>query len=114
MKSSPEEAAAATAEKSEKDGGKLKQQKIPGVLPKRIKEIQDAAEELKELRDSRMETAEEEEKAQEKLKAVMKKHGIKAYKIDDEYEAILESNEPRAYVRKIKRKKKKSKDEADE
>lgn len=94
---------------------KPKQERLPGMVPKRIAEIQDAAEELRELRSTRMENAEAEEKAQEKLKGLMKKHGIKAYRLDDEYEAIVEAAESRAYVRKIKRKKaKKQKDgEAD-
>lgn len=93
---------------------KLKQGKLPGVVPKRIKEIQDAAEALKEIRDERMGLAEAEEQAQEALKAVMKKHGHRAYRIDDEYEAIIESAEPRAFVRKIKRKKSKASAEKDE
>jgi type II secretory pathway component PulM len=85
---------------------KLKQQRIPGTVPKRIAEIQDAAEELKEIRAGRMEAGEEEEKAQVKLKELMKKHGIKAYRLDDDFEAILEAPEARAYVRRIKGKKK--------
>lgn len=85
---------------------KPKQARLPGMTPKRIQDIQDAAENLKELRDDRMDLAEKEEQAQEKLKAVMKKHNVKHYRLDDNYEAVLEADEPRAYVRKVKRKKK--------
>jgi hypothetical protein len=93
---------------------KLKQQKINGMVPKRIKEIQDAAEALREIREERMGLAESEEKLQGELVAVMKKHGVKAYKIDDEHEAIREAGEERGFVRKIKRKKKAKSSEKDE
>ena len=94
---------------------RLKQEKIPGVLPPRIKEIVDAAEDLADIRGRRMGLSEKEEKAQIKLKELLKKHKVKAYQIDDEFEAILEAPEARAFVRKIKRKKTaKGKDSEDE
>lgn len=79
-----------------------KQPNLPGMTPKHIAEIEEAAEELRELRTQRMELGESEEKAQAALVEVMKKHKVTAYKIDDEYEAIVEAKE-RAFVRKIKK-----------
>jgi pimeloyl-CoA synthetase len=82
---------------------KAKQARLPGMVPKKIAEIQDAAEALREVRTERMELGEREEKAQSELVEIMKKHGVKRYAIDEEYEALVERKE-RAYVRKIKRK----------
>jgi hypothetical protein len=88
---------------------KPKQQRIPGMTPNKIAEIQDAAEALKEIRTNRMDLGEQEEKAQADLVEIMKKHRVKRYAIDDEYEALIEEKE-RAFVRRIKGGKK---DEAD-
>lgn len=89
-----------------------KQPNLPGMTPKHIAEIEEAAEELRELRTQRMELGESEEKAQTALVEVMKKHKVSHYKIDDEYEAIVESKE-RAFVRKIKRRQVAAKKEKD-
>lgn len=94
---SAEEAAGGGAEKP-------RQGKLPGMVPKRIAEIQEAAEALQEIRTQRMELGEQEEKAQDVLVRVMKKHKVKAYRLDDEYEALIEAKE-RGFVRKIKARK---------
>ena len=92
-----------------------KQARLPGMTPPHIKEIQDAAEDLKEIRTNRMELGEQEEKAQATLVEVMKRHKVTRYAIDDEYEALIEDKE-RAFVRRIKKATggKKDKDEATE
>ena len=87
---------------------KPKQAKLPGMTPPHIKEIQEAAEALQEVRTERMELGEQEEKAQASLAAIMNKHGLKRYNLDDDYEALIEAKE-RAFVRKIKRRAPKAK-----
>lgn len=78
------------------------QAEFSGFKPPHITEIEEAAEALKEIRDERMNLGEREEKAQADLVAVMKRHDLKRYPIDEEYEAIVEAKE-RGFVRKIKR-----------
>lgn len=96
-----------------------RQGRLPGISPKQIPEIEDAAEELRSLRKQRQALGVEEEKAQVLLRDLLKKHGIrKAYVYegeDDEgkpvaLDALVETADERAYVRRHKEPKKKAAD----
>lgn len=89
-----------------------KQQSLPGVGPKQIPEIEDAAEALRDLRSKRQELAEKEEKAQQVLADALKKHGFGGkrryvFEIEEDgnqvkLDAFMERPDARAYVRKHK------------
>jgi hypothetical protein len=89
-----------------------KQQSLPGVGPKQIPEIEEAATRLRKIRSQRQTLAEEEEKAQAFLVEVLKKNGFRkgrAYQFEDDSEGepvkldvLLDQKDPRAYVRKHK------------
>lgn len=89
-----------------------KQQSLPGVGPKQIKEIEDAATELRRIRSKRQALAKEEETAQANLVEVLKKHGYRKgrkYEFEDDsdgepvkLDVLLDQKDPRAYVRKHK------------
>lgn len=89
-----------------------RQTRLPGVLPKQIPEIEDAAEELRKLRTRRQKLATEEEEAQQKLRDLLKEHRFTAkrpyiFECEEDGEtvkldAFLEKPEERAYVRKHK------------
>jgi hypothetical protein len=57
-----------------------KQQALPGMERKTIKEIDDAAEHYVDQRDARMKLTEKESDAKQALIAAMKKHGVETYK----------------------------------
>jgi hypothetical protein len=50
-----------------------------------------------------MEIGEQEEKAQDTLLKLMKKHGLKEYRLDDDYMALIETQGERAFVRRVKK-----------
>jgi hypothetical protein len=89
-----------------------KQGRLPGVLPKQIPAIEDAADELRKLRKNRQALAALEEEAQQKLRDLLKEHRFTAkrpYMFDTEedgkmvrLDAFLEKPEERACVRKHK------------
>lgn len=89
-----------------------KQGRLPGVLPKQIPAIEDAAEELRKLRTRRQKLATEEEEAQQALRDLLKEHRFTAkrpyiFECEEDGEtvkldAFLEKPEERAYVRKHK------------
>ncbi len=58
-----------------------KQERLPGMTPKRIADLEDAAGEYVQIRDARMEKTAEENKANEKLVKLMKKYKLKTYPI---------------------------------
>jgi len=89
-----------------------KQGRLPGVLPKQIPAIEDAADTLRKLRSKRQKLAAEEEEAQQKLRDLLKEHRFTAkrpyiFETEEDGElvkldAFLEKPEERAYVRKHK------------
>lgn len=89
-----------------------RQQSLPGVGPKRIAEIEDAALKLRTVRTKRQKIAAEEEEAQQELRDVLKKNGFRKgriYQFENEgdgelvkLDVVLEQKEERAYVRKHK------------
>jgi hypothetical protein len=89
-----------------------KQGRLPGVLPKQIPAIEDAADELRKLRKKRQALAALEEEAQQKLRDLLKEHRFtakKPYIFESEedgevvkLDAFLEKAEDRAFVRKHK------------
>ena len=90
-----------------------KQGRLPGMTPKRIAALEDAAEEYVSVRDERMEKNKEENQANEKLVKLMKKHKLKTYPIEASEESparviTLEFRDPteRAKVRASKTSKK--------
>ena len=85
---------------------KLKQERIPGTVPKKIAAIEDKAEELKDTTDKWMELGEKREQIQDELGTLLRKHGLKRYDLDEGYEALVETK-IRAYVRRKKTAKKK-------
>jgi len=91
------------AEKQDDESTPRGQKRLPGMVPKRIKALQDQAEIVKDLQDERMATEEEERKERKKLLELMHEHKVKRYPIDDDYEAVIESADEKAFVRKIKR-----------
>ena len=63
---------------------------LPGVENgKVIKEISDAAEAYEKIRDRRMDLTEKENEANGLLVTLMKKHKLKIYKDDDNFEPAL-------------------------
>lgn len=79
-----------------------KQQRIPGMVPPEIEEIQDKAAEVKELQDERIDVQERETKARTELLDLMKQHKRKTYSLDDKYEVVVEASEEKAFVRRKK------------
>ena len=102
-----------------------KQQSLPGVGPKRIAEIEDAALEVRDLQSKRKAITEEEGKARGLLRELLKKNGFKKnkpYQFENEgdgelvkLDVVIEQKEEKAYVRRHKDPKDDSDaDEADE
>jgi hypothetical protein len=88
-----------------------KQKRLPGMQPQSVVDIEEKAEEVKELEQRRMEAAEEEQRARQELTDLMKAHKLKSYDLgerhdlgDGEYEVVVKSGEPKAYVRRKKSK----------
>lgn len=79
-----------------------KQPRLPGMVPPEIEEIEDKAEEVKNLQEERMDTAQRENKAREELLSLMKKHKRTTYSLDEKFEVVIESTEQKAFVRKKK------------
>ena len=89
-----------------------KQGQLPGVGPKQIQEIEDAAEELRKIRSRRQALAEEEEQAQAALVEALKKNGYgpkRVYIFESDadgdpvkLDAFIQRPELRAYVRRHK------------
>lgn len=83
-----------------------KQQKMEGII-KTIKEVEDAAEELRQVRGRRMSIQKDEEAAVKKLKELLAKHELKVYHYDIEeggetvkLDAIVEvKSKEKVYVR---------------
>lgn len=109
----PETAAAEKVQEKDENTTRKGQRLIPGMKPKRIKALEDKAEEVKELQDERIEIQGREDKAREELKDLMVEHKLKHYPLDDEREVILESSEVKAFVRKIKGRRKPKLEKAD-
>jgi dissimilatory sulfite reductase (desulfoviridin) alpha/beta subunit len=63
-----------------------KQEQLPGVGPKRIKEIEAAAEEYVQARDTRIAWNKKEAEAKKNLADLINKHGVEAYEYDVELE----------------------------
>jgi hypothetical protein len=100
----PKEANVQAEEKDDKSEATPRgQARLPGMVPKRIKALQDQAEKVKDLQDERMSIAEEEQKARKVLLDIMKEHKVKRYPIDDDYVAEIEHGEEKAYVHKIRK-----------
>lgn len=78
------------------------QQRLPGVVPKEIVEIQDKAQEVKDLQEERMDVAQREQKAREELRDLMKSAKKTRVDLDDKFEVIVESSETKAFVRRKK------------
>ena len=91
---------------------RVKQAKLEGFTPKKIAELNEAADGLRAVREKRQSLQEKESEAEEVLLAVMKRHKLLVYPIDDEYEAIRERKE-KGFVRKIKNGKRRSIEEKD-
>lgn len=73
----------ATAEKKEPKKRKPKQNALPGMEDKKIKELDQAVEEYKENRDERMAASEREVESKKKLMSLMKAHKLTSYKSAD-------------------------------
>ena len=79
------------------------QTQIPGTERKVHKDVRDAAETYREVRDERMELTEREVEAKADLMAAMKKHGLQKYVDEDaEIEAEIVPGEETVKVRKWK------------
>lgn len=78
------------------------QQRLPGVVPKEISEIQDKAQEVKDLQEERMDVAQREQKAREELRDLMKAAKKSRLDLDDKFEIVIESSETKAFVRRKK------------
>jgi hypothetical protein len=89
---------------------------IPGTEGKKIKAIEDAAEELRDVRGRRMKLTEEEAKLADKLKKLLEKHGIRTYVYESDemdekdqpikFDVLIEDpEEAKVKVRKHKEKK---------
>lgn len=81
-------------------GGNHRQQYIEGTEPIRIKEIDTAAEDYRDIRDRRKELTIEECKANELLLGLMKKHNLTSYRFDGSEVTIAKEKE-KACVRRI-------------
>lgn len=95
---------------------KPRQPRLPGVVPKEIEEIEDKAEEVRNLQADRMDIQQRETKAREDLLELMKKHKCKEYPLtidDEEYEVVIESSVQKAFVRKKKGQKKEKTEKGD-
>lgn len=74
----------------------------PGVSVPRIAELDDIGQEYKDARDERMELTKKEVDAKGRLKGAMLKHGLQVYKLDDNYNVVLEPGEVEVKIKKIK------------
>lgn len=74
-----------------------------GVTEKRIRSVDDAAEEYVDARDKRMTLTKQEVEKKEKLKSLMLKHGLNRYTLDDDLsEVVVDPGEADVKVRRIK------------
>lgn len=80
-----------------------KQGRIPGMQPKEIVEIEEKAEEVKELETQRMEIGEREQKARGELLDLMNTHKLKRYDLSEDREVIVEQGERKVFVRRKKK-----------
>lgn len=80
-----------------------RQAQVPGTERNKHLDLSEAAEAYQELKESRMDLLKEEIKAKEKLKDMMKSHGLEDY-VDDELglEVVLEHGTTNVKVRKRK------------
>jgi hypothetical protein len=88
------------------------QQKLPGVGPKQIPEIEDKALELRKIRSKRQELAAKEEELQGKLVDLLRANGFRKgrpYQFEEDadgetikLDVVMEQKDVRAYVRKHK------------
>ena len=83
------------------DDSAPKQQYIDGTEPVRVKEIEEAADTYRDIRDRRQELTREETAANEALLALMKEHGLTSYRYDGS-EVTLAKEKEKARVRRIK------------
>lgn len=93
------------------------QKRLPGVVPPEIEEIQEKADEVKQLQDERMDVAQREIKARAELLELMKANKRKTYSLDDKFEVVVEASDEKAFVRRkkgVKKEKTKAKGEGDE
>lgn len=82
-----------------------RQTELPGTEPKRIKEVEEAAESFRELRDQVKKLTEERDKAKETLGDAMKKHKLEVYRLEDTdppEEVVIEVAHEEVKIRKVK------------
>lgn len=60
---------------------KAKQQRLPGMKPQHIAEVEELAEALRDVRTERMDLTQREVKAQDDLLGAMKKHKVREYRL---------------------------------
>lgn len=82
------------------------QSQLEGFKPKKIAAIEEAAYELQEVRSKRMALTDKEVPLAKKLIALMKKHEVAAYRLDDEFDILLKPGDDKVSVRKAKEPKK--------
>lgn len=90
-----------------------KQQRLPGMTPPQIKELQDMADEVKEHEEDRLSAQQLETKARAELLKIMKKLKINHYLLSNDLEVVIESTEEKAFVRKVRSKGKRKPKAAD-
>lgn len=88
-----------------------KQGRLQGMQPREVVEIEEKAEEVKDLENKRKDVAAQEKKAREELTELMKEHKRGKYDIgenenmgDGEWYVELKRGEAKAYVRRKKAK----------
>lgn len=88
------------AEPEKKKRGRVKQERLPGMEEPTIPDVEQAAEEYREIRDQRMKLQKDEGEAHDKLVQNMHKHGRTVYEFDG-YKVELVTTE-KARVRREK------------
>lgn len=79
-----------------------KQKEFPGMERPKIQALEDAAYELRDVRAERQALTAKEVELAEKVSALMKKHQLKSYRLDDEQEVAIIPSDFKVKVRKIK------------
>lgn len=80
-----------------------KQQDLPEMGNRQLKDLSDAAYDYASIRDKRMELSQDEHRLKEKLLSLMKKHKMKEYVYEDvEIKVVAEEETVRVRIRKQK------------
>ncbi len=82
-----------------------KQTEIPGTEKKRVDEIEDAAEALRDASDALKKATKKRDEAKDRLREAMQKHKVKTYPLeefDPPLEAVIEVVHEEAKLRKMK------------